>query len=146
MTEKIIGYTLLILGVAIIFYAAFSTYLVFTKKSEPVKLFNFSGISLDPSQFLPQTNTTLPPEINKLFKQDQLSPKSTQKTELIPPDLLNSSSNVFAHLFLMGFLATIGFKLASLGTMLVRPIVVHLKAKEVAVSDTTAEKLPSAHA
>lgn len=133
MANKIIGYTLLGLGLIIIFASAFSVYQVFTRQAEPVKLFNFPGISFDPAKFMPNSaNLSLPPEVSQYLKQGQIEEKTTAgKTELVPADMINSSSNIFAHLFLMGFLATVGYRLASLGIKLVRPIVVHLKAKEI---------------
>ena len=109
MSEKIIGYTLLVCGIAIILFTAFNVYFVFTKQAQSIQLFNFPAISLDMSQSL---GVPLP---------------KSKPTELISADILNQSSNVFAHLFLMGFIASIGQKLANLGVQLVRPIVVKLK-------------------
>lgn len=125
MNEKVIGYSLVIIGILTILFSAISVYLVFTKKSEPVKLFNFQGIGLDLASLF---SDSLPPETSKLLNQNQ--GKST-RTEIISADLVNDTSNIFAHLLLMGFIASMGYKLASLGVMLVRPIVVKLKAKEV---------------
>lgn len=128
MAIKVTGFVLLFLGIILIVYAAVSTYLVFSKNAEPIKLFSFTGISFDPSQFIPQMSANQ--ELNNLFKQSE-TVGNREKAEMIPANLINDTSNIFAHLMLMGFLATIGFKLASLGAMLVRPIVVHLRAKEI---------------
>lgn len=134
MTEKIIGYILLVIGVMTIMYSAMSVYSVFTNQAKPIQLFSFHGISLDPSAFMPQVSTqNLPVELAQALKQ----PASTAKAELIPAEFLNQPLNLYAHLFLMGFVATIGFKLASLGVMLIRPIVVKLKAKEVSAEQVT---------
>lgn len=123
MTEKIIGYLLLAIGIITILFSGFSVYNVFTKQSKPVQLFNFKGIGFDTSQIL---SGALPPEFaNQIPKNSKAA-----QTELIPPDLLNDSSNIFAHLMLMGFLASVGAKIAGIGTQLVRPIVVKLKAKD----------------
>lgn len=120
MSEKITGYTLLVCGIALILFCAFNVYFVFTKQAQPVQLFSFPAISFDMSQSL---TAGLPPEIARSL------PKTAAKpTELISANMLNQTSNIFAHLFLMGFLASIGEKLASLGIQLVRPIVV--KSKE----------------
>ncbi len=134
MSEKIIGYALLCIGIIIIGFAAFSAYEVFTKKAEPVQLFTMQGISIDASKLMP-VPANLPPEAQQLLKQ-----QPSQKIEIASADLINQPLNLYAHLFLMGFIATIGFKIASLGTMLVRPIVVKLKAKEEIVhsSNTSA--------
>lgn len=103
MSEKIIGYTLLVCGIAIILFSAFNVYFVFTGQAQPIHLFNFPAVSL----------AVVP---------------GAKPVELVSADMLNQTSNVFAHLFLMGFLASIGEKLASLGIQLLRPIVV--KSKE----------------
>lgn len=125
MNEKVIGYSLIIVGILTILFSATSVYLVFTKKSEPVKLFTLQGIGLDLGNLF---SDSLPPEATQLLNQNR--GKST-RTEIISADLINDTSNIFAHLLLMGFIASIGYKLASLGVMLVRPIVVKLKSKEV---------------
>lgn len=139
MPEKVTGYILLVTGVAVIVVSTFSVYQVFTKKVQPVKLFNFKGIRLDPSQLINQDftqnlPTNLPPEALELLNQQNRP--LTKSTEIISADLINDSSNIFAHLFLMGFIASAGFKLASLGVMLARPIVVKLRAKEVTTEKT----------
>jgi len=120
MGGKILGYFLISAGILILLSSAVSVYLVFTKQAKPVQLFDFPAISLDPNQFIPTFPQTL---------ENQTLPKNNQKkAELIPASVINDSSNLLAHLLLMGFIASIGYKLASLGTMLVRPIVVKLKA------------------
>ena len=129
MSEKIIGYILLILGLIIIFFSGFSVYQVFTKQAKPAQLFNFKGIGLDTSSII---SNSLPPEFAQMVPKN--SGGATQ--EIIPPALLNESSNIFAHLMLMGFLMSLGAKIASLGIQLVRPIVVKLKTKEVIPEST----------
>lgn len=123
MSEKIIGYVLLVVGILVILGAGVSTFMVFTKQAEPVKLFEFSGISLDPTQML---GSSLPVELQTTLKQT-----NTSKQEMISGEMINSTSNIFAHLFLMGFIASIGYKLASLGTKLMRPIVVKLNEQKL---------------
>lgn len=122
MTEKITGYLLLAFGVLLMLVSCWNVYGIFTKRAQPIELFNFKGISIDPSTFM---GAELPPE-----QRAQLKFASDSKIELASPDLLNDTSNLFAHLLLMGFILNVGFKLASLGTMLIRPVVVKLKSKE----------------
>lgn len=54
-------------------------------------------------------------------------PPSSQ--EIISGEMVNQPLNLFTHIFFMGFLSSIGMKVASVGVMLLRPIVV--KVKEV---------------
>lgn len=100
MSEKVIGYILLSVGILLILFTAFNIISVFTGSAKPVQMFNFEGIGVNTSDL---------------------------DLDLVSPDLINQTSNLFAHIFLMGFISTVGFKLASLGTMLVRPIVVKVK-------------------
>ena len=106
MPEKAIGYTLLSVGILTILFTAFSVIQVFTGNAEPVQIFTFEGIGLSASEL---TGGAIP---------------ANEQIDLISPELINDTSNLFAHIFLMGFISTVGFKLASLGTMMVRPIVV----------------------
>lgn len=124
MSEKIIGYILLVVGIMIILTSAISTYSVYTKKNEPVKLFSFRSISLNTNEIIA---ANLPVEMSGLLAQQ---PTQVQQTELIPAEMLNETTNVFAHLFLMGFIASVGYKIATLGTQLIRPIVVKMRTNE----------------
>ncbi len=118
MTEKIIGYLLLVVGVVIILFSGLSVYKVFNREWQPVQPFQFTGISIDLSSML---TASLPPEVAARNRQ-----QPTAKTELISGEMLNSSANIAAHLLLMGFIASIGYKLASLGVMFLRPVNVKL--------------------
>ena len=125
MTERIIGYILLTLGILVIIFSGLSVYSVFTGRAKPIEIFHFQSISIDLSQMVKEN---LPPEATKFMQQGQIRSKPT---ELLSADVLNDTSNILAHLMLMGFLVSVGFKLAQLGTYLIRPIVVKLKAKEM---------------
>lgn len=102
MTEKVVGYTLLVVGLIVIVFAAVNIFAVFTGKAEPVQLFNFAPVAV------------------------ALVP-GTKPLELFSAHDLNQTANLGAQLLLMGFLAGIGQKLASLGVQLVRPIVIKTK-------------------
>ena len=123
MTEKASGFVLLIVGIVIIILSAFSVFSVFSGKMEPVNLFSFPAISLDASNLI---GSDAPPEAREALKASGQAPK----LELIPADILNKTSNTMAHLLLMGFIASVGYKIGSLGAMLARPVVVKLKTKD----------------
>ena len=120
MTERVVGYVLLAVGIVIILATAASVIMVFTGSAEPIQIFNFEGIGLNASDLF---GGDMSPEQAAALRQMT----EGQQMELISPEILNETSNLFAHLFLMGFISTVGFKLASLGTMMVRPIVVKVK-------------------
>ena len=50
------------------------------------------------------------------------------KLDILPPEVLNQTLNMTTHFFLMSFLLGFGYKLASLGVQLIRPINVKLKS------------------
>jgi len=117
MSEKVIGYILLVLGIVIALLATLNIIYVFTGRSVPVTLFKAKGISFDVSSLLPR-------EVKQ-----QLDPESNTETELISSKDFNFSMNVFAHVLLGGFIMNFGFRLATLGVQLLRPIHVDLKSK-----------------
>lgn len=117
MSEKVTGYSLLVAGVAIILIALMFVYQVFTKQAEPAHLFSFPGISIDLSKIV----------ASQLPKDVTLPAGTTMEQEIIPAKVVNDSANIAAHLFLMGFVASVGYKIASLGVLMLRPVVVRLK-------------------
>lgn len=140
MGDKIFGYFLLFFGIAIIAFSGFQVYSLFTKRIEPVEIFNFSGVSIDTGQIVAES---LPEEFAQIVK-GQSQP---QKTEVLTPDMLNKPLNIFAYVVFMGFMSSIGFKIAQLGAIMVRPAKVELKEQTIrrvanAVKSTTATASP----
>lgn len=101
---KVIGYTLLGVGLALMAYAALNVVQVFNGHMAPVQLFDIPAVKASLGENLPQI-------------------------EVIPKELLNKSSNLIAYLFFMGFIASIGSKLSGIGTKLLRPIRVNLRTE-----------------
>lgn len=122
MTEKVIGYILLTIGLVIITLCAWNVWQVFNGDAQPVEVFSFEGISIDPSKFAPQLE--LPEQMQGMVS--QRAPASNP-VEFISADYLNKTANLFAHIMLIGFIAGIGGRFASIGTQLMRPIVVKLR-------------------
>ncbi len=118
MAERLVGYLLLILGLLIIGFAALSVYNVFNGTWESVDVFSFTGISINTADLVGQDLTA--------SQRAQLN-SQMGSMEVISQDLLNDPLNLAAHLFLMGFVVSVGFRIASLGTQLVRPIKVNLR-------------------
>lgn len=116
MTEKGIGYLLLVIGIGIIGLSALSVYLVFTKQVTPAQLFTLGPISIDVGKIL----------AGSLPKELQASVPSSQQ-EILSSEMVNQPMNLFAHTILMGFMASVGLKLAEIGGVLLRPIVVKVK-------------------
>jgi hypothetical protein len=128
MPEKVLGYILLVVGICIIGLAAFNIFGLLTERTQPVQFFDFDGLSIETPSLVP--NTSIPGVSDQL---DELFGESAQPqtTEIIPKTMVNQTLNLFVHIFLVGFFVNVGFKVASLGNQLVRPITVKLKeAKE----------------
>lgn len=123
MQEKIIGFSLLTIGILIIVFSAFNVYRVFTGKTNPVDLFNSQGITLDLSSL---TGEDLSPEQRQALEEEGTS----LRTELVEPELVNKPLNLGVHLLLMGFLVNVGYKISSIGVQFLRPIKVKLREKE----------------
>ena len=120
MTEKVTGYSLIALGLVIIFLSLISTWSVFSGKGQAPQIFDFKGIGLDLTQLV---GGDLPPEQTQLLRKSV----GENKTELISGDVLSKPLNLAAYLLFMGFVASVGTKIAGIGTQLLRPIKVDLK-------------------
>lgn len=122
----------MLVGIALITYAALNVYQVFGGKMPPAPIFNFEGVKIDASQLTttPELDTSnLPPEQAQLVQQ-MIKPKQENQAaeiEILPSDVLNDTSNLIAHVILMGFIAGIGSRFASLGIQMLRPIVVKVR-------------------
>lgn len=104
MTEKIIGYILLAAGVIIILFSASSAYNVFIKKTVPLNFFDLQGITI---------------QANKQA--------GIPEMEIFPKSSINGIVNLVAYIALMGFVGSVGYKIASLGVGLLRPVVIKQK-------------------
>ncbi len=109
-SEKILGYSLIAIGVGIILLALFNVYQIFQRQTSAVEIFDFASVSIDLGKALGLPTT--PNAVNQ---------------ELISSDMVNKPLNLFTHIFIVGFFSSIGFKLANIGTLLVRPIKVQLQ-------------------
>ena len=118
MTNKILGYALIVLGSAIMFFSLFNVYLIFSNRTEPVEIFSLPSISLDLSNFLDAEGQT---------KLNESTAKDGFKTDIVTSEVLNQPLNFFAHMVILSFVLNVGYKLGSLGVQFVRPIKVNLK-------------------
>jgi hypothetical protein len=100
--EKIVGYILLAIGIAMIFLSVYLMVQVFTGASLPPNLFNFSDIHL-----------TMPGE--------------TESSLLISGEELNKLVAMVFWYLLMFFIMYAGGKIASLGVNLIREVKVEVK-------------------
>ncbi len=125
--EKITGYILIVLGLCIVCMAGWNGLMVFTGKADPIRIFISSPLPTNtPSipQFSGPSNeviASLQPMLSSLVGQT-MGPN------------MEKPINITIHFLILGFFVTIGFRIASIGAMLVRSIT--YKIKEV-VSEQT---------
>ncbi len=110
MTEKIVGYFLLSIGMGIVLVSLVNGINLFTKNSQPIAFFKFDEIAITLPNLLDSQGT----QIN-----------TSQKVML--PNTIEGPLNLAAHLFFLSFFVGIGAKVAGVGTNLVRPIIVKTK-------------------
>ena len=111
MIEKIVGYILLFFGVLAIVFSGINALNILTRKVNPIEFVTKDIVSvITPSETLKNQVS-----LNQMLNIDD------QTISLV--------TNIGIHLLILGFLMRAGFHLASLGTMLVRPIIVDLNTK-----------------
>lgn len=131
MSEKVTGYLLLIVGLTIMVISVANIFLVFTNKTKPFSVFNLSSSgssALNINDIISQIQKNNPNAANQTI--------SPPKLDILPPEVLNQTLNLSTHFFLMSFILGFGYKLASLGAQLIRPIKVKLKSNMLEVVDS----------
>jgi hypothetical protein len=111
MIEKLVGYILLFLGVVIIIFSGFNAFNILTKRSDPIKFINKEIVT----SITPSVTSNNQVSLNQMFN--------------IDGETITLITNIGIHLLLLSFVMKAAFHLASLGTMLVRPIIVDVNAK-----------------
>ncbi len=110
-----------------------SVYQVFTGKQEPPKVFSLLAPTLDLSALTPKSSSIkLPegvslPEGGSLPSEISLSGDSLgqmPKFEIIPAKAFNQIINMSVYLLLMGFISSLGSKVAFIGVRMIKDIVV----------------------
>lgn len=119
MSEKSVGYLLLIIGILMILGSALGVFWVFSGKAQTFQVFDLPPITLDLSGLMQAENPD-----------SQIAPQANLETELVKSDVLNKPLNLIAYLLFMGFMLNVGFKIATLGVQLVRPIKVTMKGEK----------------
>lgn len=122
MNDKMVGYSLITLGLAIIIFALISIVSIIRGGVHAPEYFNFEGISIDTAQI---ADVSVPDELENAGVKVQ--PKASNPQEIVPADLLNKTTNLFIHIILMGFVVNVGFKISMIGTSLSRPVMIRTK-------------------
>jgi len=115
-------------------------FMVFTNQSTPFSVFNISSSSsLNINDIISSLQKNDPSASNSAFGNATTAPK----LDILPPEVLNKTLNLSTHFFLMSFILGFGYKLANLGTQLIRPINVRLKSHFLEVMKNGIKESPS---
>lgn len=121
---KIAGYVLLVVGLIIIIVSLLNIYNIFAGKALPNNYFDFPAIEISLDSII---GDSLSPEEKSALAQQGESPKM----ELVPANVLNDTTNMITHIFIIGLFVSIGGRISTIGVYLLRPIKVNLaKDKE----------------
>ncbi|MGD0523253.1 MAG: hypothetical protein ABSA43_01700, partial [Candidatus Microgenomates bacterium] len=104
-------------GILIILFSAFNGFQLIIKQAQPVQFFTLAS-----------TNSEIP--LNLGGTQVNINPSSLFDSLGLSGTTISFTLNLVFHLLILGFIAKMGFHLASVGSMLVRPIIVDIKSKE----------------
>lgn len=129
MRDRVTGYSLLATGIVIMLFAVIQVYLVFTNKISPPSIFQASALSVDLAKLLSNSQPQLPNQKPQAGQFEFLSAKNVNQT-------LNMSTDFFLMSFVIGF----GFKISSLGVMLLRPVTVKMLEEKSQVKPQTTEQ------
>jgi hypothetical protein len=111
--ERMIGFVLLVGGVGLICWTAWSVYQVFSGLTTPPAV-----IDIDLKPISLPAGVTAPGAEPVEF-------------DLLPAETVNRTTNMVVHLVLMGFLSAAGAKLANIGANLLRVVRVYLRESQV---------------
>lgn len=114
MSEKVIGYILLAVGLIVILVASYQVFQIFTGNATALSVVQTTGINLDMSSFAPAG--TIP---------------AGTKAQLLSASELDEFANLTLTYLLLTFLVSVGYKIASLGIQLVKTIEVKVNQKTV---------------
>jgi len=128
-TEKIIGYSLLSVGILLMIFSTFQIISVFTGKAKPIPLFSMEAPTKSTNTNTKSQKQT-PAELAQKIQTDPFSllqqSGGLPVPELIDPAVLGRMLNLIVYYLIMQFLLGLGFKLSSLGVGLVRPLKINV--------------------
>jgi hypothetical protein len=134
MSEKLTGYILLGIGAVVMIIALIQILSIMSSSNVPVVIFKISETTssgsngsfnpLDPSSLL-----------------DSLNSGDLSSLNLIDPKVISNLLNIIVYYLIMQFLMGFGYKIASLGVQLLRPINVNMKNRDLTTEETPKEVL-----
>jgi len=133
--EKIIGYTMLGVGILLMMFSSFQIILTFTGKAQPIKIFES-----EPKENVQNDTSNLdisnPDQLLQQIQQDPFSlltsgGSGTNFPQIIDPTIINQMLNLMVYYFIMQFVLGLGYKLASLGVQMIRPLKISIDKNQL---------------
>ncbi len=119
MTERTVGYILLVVGILIMIYSTWQIITIITGKTQPPHLIDYKS---------PESSISTDGLLGKL---QGSSGGSMPMPQLFDTKALNDIINLSIYYLVMQFLLGLGYKFSSLGVSMLRPIVVQVKNKRL---------------
>lgn len=133
-TEKIVGYTLLGVGILLMIISSIQIVFIFTGKIMPIQIVKSQPQKSNQNSIknIDKTN------YDELLQQAQQDPfsligsgKDSGISGIIDPAVINQMLNLIIYYFIMQFVLGFGYKLASLGVQMVRPLKVSVEQNRI---------------
>lgn len=128
MSEKIIGYLLLIAGISLMIFSTWRVFMLMTDTKTSSLLPGLSAVVQEEEQ--------APPAGLSNLRNLPIQGAGAETSVLNPLDIIKAVPNLdelvtkIVTFFLMGFLLNLGYKISTLGIQLIRPIHIKLRIKE----------------
>lgn len=133
MTEKYVGYSLLVTGILLMVFAVIQIIMVFTGKAEPIQVFQYEEAQQEEVQEpLDQEALMRQLQSGNLSGLADLGMSSGLSGFGIDAESINKMINLTVYYFIMQFVLSLGFKLSSLGVQMVRPMNVTVQRNKIA--------------
>lgn len=140
MKEKKVGYFLLIAGIILMVFAAVQMVLIFTGNVKPVNY--ISGVTQANSS--DKENNEGEDPLSNLVLGNLLGGENGSMTpQIIDTKMIENSLNIMIQYFIMQFILSFGYKIANLGSSLIRPINVVVKGGRIEKEIESQESLQS---
>jgi hypothetical protein len=126
MPDKSLGYGLLVIGILIMIFGMIQIALLVTTVIKPYPTFRFTEI-------FKNTNT---PQVQELLNKVQGTSGAEAAAQsaaisALNPDVANVVLNFAVYFFFMSFIATIGYRISTLGVKMIRPAVLKMTPTDV---------------
>lgn len=121
---RVVGYGLLVTGLIIILLAGLNIFNILQGNSRAVSYFDFEPIEISLEALMGSEMS--PQQRAAMIEQNG---GEVPKIELVSKKMVDDTTNLLAHIFIVGLLISVGGRIATTGVYLLRPIKVNV-AKE----------------